>query len=148
MLRGQNGRNIEKIGFSERRKLGQKTDFFAFFGIFMALLSLYPIYMTWFSRVISCELKKIIFRLTICPWLHIEANFKMVKFAKIAKMTVIIAFSQGARGAKNRKNLIFSKWFEITQIMFFGCFLDFWWLFQAYRASESSYRGWKMGYNG
>ena len=46
----------------------------------------------------------------------------MVKFAKIAKMTVIIAFSQGAIGAKNRKNLIFSKWFEITQIMFLSVF--------------------------
>ena len=63
--------------------------------------------------------------LTIYPWLSIEANFKMVKFAKIAKMTVIIAISQGARGAKNRKNFTFSKWFEITQIMFFGCFLAF-----------------------
>ena len=64
-----------------------------------------------------------------------EANFKMVKFAKIAKMTVIIAFSQGARGAKNRKNLIFSKWFEITQIMFFGCFSAFWLLFEVSGAS-------------
>ena len=47
----------------------------------------------------------------------------MVKFTKIARITVIIAFSQGARGAKNRKNQFFqtdSKWLKICFLGVFG----------------------------
>ena len=42
-----------------------------------------------------------------CLSLFIEAIFKMVKFAKIAKMTVIIAFPQGIEGPKIEKNRFF-----------------------------------------
>ena len=63
--------------------------------------------MASFSSVICYgRIKKYIFGTWMSQSIH-RSDFRMVKFAKIAKMTVIIAFPQGVGGAKIKINRFF-----------------------------------------
>ena len=52
------GEKWAKINVFLMAPLGQKPHFLAFFEIFMALFTIYPLYVAWFSSVICCELTK------------------------------------------------------------------------------------------
>ena len=53
-----NGLKMGKNQCFSNGPLGQKTHFLAFFDMFMALFTIYPLYVAWFSSVICCELTK------------------------------------------------------------------------------------------